>query len=66
MVANRGLDVIRASTILKGSMTGTNVLPLLTDSNYAVDIDGKLGFQVAEAVMSGLDCIRPSLPHSCD
>jgi len=58
-----GLDVIRASTILDGSMTGKNVLPLITDSNYAVDIDGELGFQVAEAVMKGLDCIRPSSPH---
>lgn len=58
-----GLDVIRASTILDGSMTGKNVLPLITDSNYAVDIDGEIGFQVAEALMKGLDCIRPSIPH---
>ncbi len=54
-----GLDVIRASTILNGSMTGKNVLPLVTDQNYAVDIDGELGFQVAEALMPRLDCIRP-------
>ncbi len=59
-----GLDVIRALTILDGSMTGKNVLPLITDPNYAVDIDGKLGFQVAEALMKGLDCIRPSSPHT--
>ena len=59
-----GLDVIRASTILNGSMTGKNVLPLMTDPNYAVDIDGKLGFQVAEALMKGLHCIRPSSPHT--
>ncbi len=58
-----GLDVIRVSTILDGSMTGKNVLPLITDPNYAVDIDGKLGFQVAEALMKGLDCLRPSSPH---
>ena len=54
-----GLDVIRVSTILDGSMTGKNVLPLITDPNYAVDIDGKLGFQVAEALMQQLNCIRP-------
>ncbi len=54
-----GLDVIRASTILSGSMTGKHILPLLTDQNYAVDIDGELGFQVAEALMQNLDCIRP-------
>lgn len=54
-----GLDVIRASTILSGSMTGKHILPLLTDQNYAVDIDGELGFQVAEALMKNLDCIRP-------
>lgn len=58
-----GLDVIRVSTILEGSMTGKNVLPLITDQNYAVDIDGNLGFQVAEALMQGLDCIRPQSPH---
>lgn len=57
-----GLDVIRVSTILGGSMTGKNVLPLITDQNYAVDIDGELGFQVAEALMQQLDCIRPK-PH---
>ncbi len=54
-----GLDVIRTSTILNGSMTGKNVLPLVTDQNHAVDIDGELGFQVAEALMQRLDCIRP-------
>ena len=61
-----GLDVIRVSTILKGSMTGKNVLPLITDQSYAVDIDGELGFQVAEALMQGLDCIRPKSPHIPD
>jgi len=58
--------VIRVSTILKGSMTGKNVLPLITDQSYAVDIDGELGFQVAEALMQGLDCIRPKSPHIPD
>ncbi len=58
-----GLDVIRVSTILDGSMTGKNVLPLITDQNYAVDIDGELGFQVAEALMQKLDCIRPESPR---
>ena len=51
--------MIRVSTILEGSMTGKNVLPLITDQNYAVDIDGELGFQVAEVLMQQLDCIRP-------
>jgi N-acylneuraminate cytidylyltransferase len=58
-----GLDVMWTSTILEGSMTGKNVLPLITDQNYAVDIDGNLGFQVAEALMQGLDCIRPESPR---
>ncbi len=58
-----GLDVIRVSTILEGSMTGKNVLPLMTDQNYAVDIDGELGFQAAEALMQQLDCIRPESPQ---
>ena len=57
------LDVIRASTIFEGSMTGKRVLPLLTDQNFAVDIDGELGFRVAEGVMQGLNCIRPASPH---
>jgi N-acylneuraminate cytidylyltransferase len=57
------LDVIRASTILEGSMTGKRVLPLVTDQKFAVDIDSELGFRVAEAVMQGLNCIRPAPPH---
>ncbi len=56
------LDVIRTSTILKGSMTGEKILPLVTDQNYAVDIDGELGFRIAEGVMQGLKCIRPGSP----
>jgi N-acylneuraminate cytidylyltransferase len=55
-----GLDVVRVSTVLEGSMTGKKVLPLITDQRYAVDIDGILGFQVAEALMQGIDCIRPA------
>ncbi len=57
------VDVIRVSTILGGSMTGKRVLPLVTDQNFAVDIDGELGFRVAEGVMQGLNCIRPASPH---
>lgn len=57
------LDVIRASTILGGSMTGKRVLPLVTDQKFAVDIDSELGFRVAEAVMQGLNCIRPAPPN---
>ena len=56
------LDVIRVSTIWGGSMTGMRVLPLMTDQNFAVDIDGELGFRVAEGVMQGLNCIRPASP----
>ena len=57
------LDVIRTSTILEGSMTGKRILPLVTDQNFAVDIDGELGFRIAESVMQGLNCIRPTSPH---
>ena len=34
------IDAIRASTILdRGSMSGDNILPLIMDPRYAVDID---------------------------
>lgn len=53
------IDVARASVILNGSMTGSNLLPLLMDARFAVDIDGEIGLRVADVVMDGLDCIRP-------
>jgi N-acylneuraminate cytidylyltransferase len=56
------IDVVRASAIYAGSMTGRHLLPLRTDSRYAVDIDDELGLRLAEVVMHGLNCIRPGLP----
>ena len=56
------IDVIRASTILeKGSMSGDNVLPLIMDPRYAVDIDTAKDHQHAEWILghSDLPLIRP-------
>jgi N-acylneuraminate cytidylyltransferase len=53
------IDAVRSSVVHAGSMTGRHLLPLRTDSRYAVDIDGELGLRLAEVVMHGLHCIRP-------
>jgi YrbI family 3-deoxy-D-manno-octulosonate 8-phosphate phosphatase len=54
------VDAVRPRVILAGSMTGDRVLPLRTDSRYAIDIDSELGLRMAEVVMDGLNCIRPA------
>jgi len=54
------IDVVRSDVILNGSMTGKRILPFRTDSRYVVDIDGEICLQMAEAIMEGLDCIRPT------
>jgi N-acylneuraminate cytidylyltransferase len=56
------IDVIRASTILgKGSMSGENILPLIMDPRYAIDIDTAEDHQHAEWILghSDLPLIRP-------
>ena len=68
------IDVIRASTILeKGSMSGDNILPLIMDPRYAVDIDTAKDHQHAEWILghSDLPLIRPGrtarpLPEEVD
>jgi len=55
------IDVIRASTILeKGSMSGDNILPLIMDPRYAIDIDTAKDNQHAEWILghSDLSLIR--------
>jgi len=43
------LDIVKASTILeKQSMSGTNILPLVIDSKYAVDIDDEASLNYAK------------------
>ncbi len=54
------IDVVRSSVILEGSMTGSSLLPFVTDQNFAIDIDGECEFRVAELLMQGLNCIRPT------
>ncbi len=68
------IDVIRASTILeKGSMSGDNILPLIMDPRYAVDIDTAKDHQHAQWILghSDLPLIRPGckarpLPQKVD
>ncbi len=54
------IDATRPEVIMGGSMTGQRLLPLLTDSRFAIDIDTMLSLQFAELVMEGLACIRPA------
>ena len=56
------LDVVRRETVLRGSLTGEQVLPLLVDGCYAVDIDGPEHWADAErALQDGrLTCVRPT------
>lgn len=44
------LDVIRAETIRRGSMTGTRIAPLIVGADQAIDIDTLRDFQMAELV----------------
>ena len=56
------IDVIRASTILeKGSMSGDNILPIIMDPRYAIDIDTAKDHPHAEWILghSDLPLIRP-------
>jgi N-acylneuraminate cytidylyltransferase len=56
------IDAIRAPTILeKGSMSGDNILPLIMDPRYAVDIDSAKDHEHAQWILghSDLPLIRP-------
>ncbi len=53
-------DVIRREVIMKkNSMTGKVILPLPVNEKLAIDIDDIHDFRRAEAVIPGLDCIKP-------
>lgn len=56
------IDAIRAETILKGSMSGKNIYPLIIDSSFAVDIDNPQDWARYEHLVatSELEIIRPS------
>jgi N-acylneuraminate cytidylyltransferase len=49
---NAAVDVVRATTILAGSMTGRRILPLVMDEIESVDIDTYHDFMVAEALLA--------------
>jgi YrbI family 3-deoxy-D-manno-octulosonate 8-phosphate phosphatase len=56
------LDVVRRATVVDGaSLTGAQVVPLLVDPAYAVDIDGAEHWDAAERVLASglLPCVRP-------
>lgn len=59
------IDAMRSATILKkGSMTGDQILPLLIDPVYSVDIDTYLDWERAErCVLDGsIDMVLPGKP----
>lgn len=61
------LDVIRRETMtIKGSLTGTRVLPLLVEPSYAVDIDTIDQWMYAEWLLRErrLRVVRPSVPRA--
>ena len=54
------IDVVRASVIIGGGMSGPVVAPLVVDLEQAVDIDDLQTFELAEKAIETLpDCIRP-------
>jgi N-acylneuraminate cytidylyltransferase len=56
------LDVVRRATVTEGaSLTGTEVVPLLVDAAYAVDIDGPEQWEQVEHLLAiaALPCVRP-------
>lgn len=58
------IDAIRPATILKGSMSGKNIYPLVIDPRFTVDIDNLRDWERYEHIVktSGLDMIRPGPP----
>jgi N-acylneuraminate cytidylyltransferase len=56
------LDVVRSSTLLRGSMTGERILPLEIDPVYAVDIDGPEDLERAVIRLRTIDAVRPAPP----
>jgi CMP-N-acetylneuraminic acid synthetase len=56
------LDLFRSDTLLRhGSMTGSQILPLVVDPGYAVDIDTEEQLELAAWLLARgeLDCVRP-------
>lgn len=55
------VDVIRYRTLIKGSMSGDRILPLILDPRYAIDIDTESDWSRAEWLMERLKLliIRP-------
>jgi YrbI family 3-deoxy-D-manno-octulosonate 8-phosphate phosphatase len=53
------IDAVRAEVIRSGSMTGSRVLPLKVDAQYAVDIDGENALRYAEMLAPSLIIVRP-------
>jgi N-acylneuraminate cytidylyltransferase len=57
---NGTLEVIRYKTIIdKKSMTGDNILPLMIDQQYYVDIDTHRSLMLAELIIKETNCIKP-------
>lgn len=56
------IDAIRPTTILKGSMSGKNIYPLIIDPSYTADIDNLVDWGRCEHVIktTNLDIIRPN------
>jgi len=55
------IDAIRPETIIKGSMSGEKIYPLIIDPLYTVDIDTELDWSIAEWSVGNLklSIIRP-------
>jgi N-acylneuraminate cytidylyltransferase len=58
------LDIMRASVIESGSMTGSEIRPFIVDPEHAVDIDHIESFIRAERVISSIECVLPSIIES--
>jgi len=55
------VNAIRPAAILRGSMTGTAILPLMVDASYEVDMDTLADWESGEWVVAtkSLDMVRP-------
>jgi CMP-N,N'-diacetyllegionaminic acid synthase len=57
---NGVLEVIRKTTItIKKSMTGDNIIPLVINNDFYVDIDNKTSFDLAEELIKNTNCVKP-------
>jgi N-acylneuraminate cytidylyltransferase len=56
------IDVVWASVVMSGRMSGERLLPMRVDPRQAVDIDSEADMMACSVRAESLDCLRPVAP----